>query len=560
MNGFNDFALARALHVLAVVVWIGGVAFVTAVLLPACRDLAEPAARIDLFERLEHRFAAIARGAVLLAGASGLYLVWRLDLWSRFAQPADWWWMHAMVGVWTVFALMLFVLEPLVLHKLFRRLAEADPEATFARIQRLHVVLLAASVVTVIAHTSGSAPPSILYQNNPTSCAAATFPSSAPMTAIGSDPEGDGFSGIIPAFPIGTHVCWKLAVPVCGVTAASVAGAICTLASGWNRQVVVTPSIVTAQPSPARTAMHRSPSSAASPATTLAPAGGAFALLALLTLVWGTNWPLFALATREVSVWTFRGVATLGAGLFLLAVARSRGMPLTIPRRHWAPLALATALYLLLWNITSTYAALLIPSGQAAVLGFTMPLWAALFGWAFFGQRLTLRLLLALALGALAVALLAWRGATAYAQAPLGVALGLLAGAGWALGTLILKREQAQHGLAVPALVLTGWQLLGTSVPIGIGALLFAQGPWFMPSPTTLAVITYITIVPMSVGNVAWFAIAGRLSPAVAGLSSILVPVVAMVSGALVHGEPLGPLQLGAMACCGAAMWLALRR
>ncbi len=79
----------------------------------------------------------------------------------------------------------------------------------------------AASVVTVIAHTSGSVPPSILYQNNPTSCAAATFPSSAPMTAIGSDPEGDGFSGIIPAFPIGTHVCWKLAVPVCGVTAAS---------------------------------------------------------------------------------------------------------------------------------------------------------------------------------------------------------------------------------------------------------------------------------------------------------------------------------------------------
>lgn len=79
----------------------------------------------------------------------------------------------------------------------------------------------AASVVTVIAHTSGSSPPSILYQQNPPSCAAATFPSSAPMTAIGSDQEGEGFSGIIPAFPLGTHVCWKLAVPVCGVTATS---------------------------------------------------------------------------------------------------------------------------------------------------------------------------------------------------------------------------------------------------------------------------------------------------------------------------------------------------
>lgn len=156
MSGLNDFALARALHVLAVLIWIGGVAFVTWVLLPACRDLAESAARIDLFERLEHRFAAIARAAVLLAGASGLYLVWRLDLWSRFAQPAEWWWMHAMVAVWTVFALMLFVLEPFVLHKLFRQLAQADPDATFARIRRLHGVLLAASLVTVLGAVAGS--------------------------------------------------------------------------------------------------------------------------------------------------------------------------------------------------------------------------------------------------------------------------------------------------------------------------------------------------------------------------------------------------------------------
>ena len=53
MSGFNDFAIARALHVLAVLLWIGGVAFVTWVLLPACRALAEPQAQLDLFERLE---------------------------------------------------------------------------------------------------------------------------------------------------------------------------------------------------------------------------------------------------------------------------------------------------------------------------------------------------------------------------------------------------------------------------------------------------------------------------------------------------------------------------
>ena len=156
MNAFNDFALARALHVFAVLIWIGGVAFVTLVLLPACRQIAVPAERIALFERLEHRFAAIARYAVLLAGLSGLWLVWRLDAWGRFADPATWWWMHAMVAVWAIFALLLFVLEPLILHKLFRRLAERDPEGSFARIQRLHYVLLTASLVTVIGAVAGS--------------------------------------------------------------------------------------------------------------------------------------------------------------------------------------------------------------------------------------------------------------------------------------------------------------------------------------------------------------------------------------------------------------------
>jgi len=156
VTGFNDFAIARALHVLAVLLWIGGVAFVTMVLIPACRGIAEPQAQLDLFERLEHRFAAVARWSVLVAGGSGLWLVWRLDLWARFADPAGWWWMHGMVAVWTIFALMLFVLEPFVLHKLFQAHARRDPLGTMARIQRVHVVLLTVSLAVVLGAVAGS--------------------------------------------------------------------------------------------------------------------------------------------------------------------------------------------------------------------------------------------------------------------------------------------------------------------------------------------------------------------------------------------------------------------
>jgi drug/metabolite transporter (DMT)-like permease len=183
-----------------------------------------------------------------------------------------------------------------------------------------------------------------------------------------------------------------------------------------------------------------------------------------------------------------------------------------------------------------------------------MPLWAALIAWAVLGERLTGRMLLAVGLGGAGVALLMWRSFAAYAQAPLGLALGLLAGLGWAVGTLILKRR----GVDVPATVLTGWQLLITAVPITIGALVFGDHQWFMPSWTSIALIAYITLVPMSIGNLCWFSIVGLVPAHVAGLSSILVPVVAMVSGALLHGEPLGPVQWLAMACSAAAMWLAL--
>lgn len=280
----------------------------------------------------------------------------------------------------------------------------------------------------------------------------------------------------------------------------------------------------------------------------------AFILLLVLALVWGTNWPLFPIVMREISVWTFRSISMTGAGLLLLAVARLRGQSLAVPRRFWAPVLGGAVAYLALWNIASALAAVLIPSGQAAVLGFTMPVWAALIGWIFLRQRLSARQWLAVALAACGVGLLIWRGIGAYAQAPLGLALGLLAAVGWAVGTLIIKRS----GIAVPATVLSGWQLLLASVPITAGALVLGQGPWFWPSPLTLLVLAYITIVPMGVGNVAWFSIVGLLPAQVAGLSSILVPVVAMLSGALVHQEPLGPLQLLAMACCVGALALTL--
>lgn len=277
-------------------------------------------------------------------------------------------------------------------------------------------------------------------------------------------------------------------------------------------------------------------------------------MLIALTIVWGTNWPLFPYAVREISVWTFRSFAMVGAGATLLLFARMRGLPMQIPRQYWRTVVLATLFYLVVWNVCSTYAAVLIPSGQAAVLGFTMPLWGALIAWAVLGERLSPRLLLAVVLGGAGVTLLMVPSFQAYAAAPLGLAVGLLSAIGWAVGTLILKRGKVM----VPVLVLTGWQLLLGAIPVSIVAMLLGDGHWFMPSWQSIAVISWITLIPMCIGNVCWFAIVGLLPANIAGLSSVMVPVVAMVSGAVINGEPLGPLQLLSMATCVAALVLAL--
>lgn len=151
----TDYFLARALHVLGVVLWIGGVAMVTTVLLPAVFRVPDAADPVGFFERLESGFARQARWTTLITGLSGFWLTHRLGAWERFLDPA-WWWMHAMVLVWAVFTLMLFVLEPLWLHAWYRRRTLHDPRGTLQLIRRLHWVLLTVSLATVAGAVAGS--------------------------------------------------------------------------------------------------------------------------------------------------------------------------------------------------------------------------------------------------------------------------------------------------------------------------------------------------------------------------------------------------------------------
>ncbi len=151
----DGIVIARVLHVLAVVVWIGGVAMATTVAIPAARRGELGADRFRAFHAIERRFVWQARAAVILVGLTGFYMTAQLDLWDRF-RSAEFWWMHAMVCVWLLFMFVLFIAEPLILRRRLHGWAMAAPDIAFAWLQRAHWILLGLGLITIFGAMAGS--------------------------------------------------------------------------------------------------------------------------------------------------------------------------------------------------------------------------------------------------------------------------------------------------------------------------------------------------------------------------------------------------------------------
>lgn len=147
---YSDFVLARVLHVIAVIIWIGGVAFVTTVLIPAIRKTQSPENRLEIFEILEGKFSFQAKFTTLLAGLTGFYMLHIMNDWSSMQ-----WWIHLMIFVWAIFTAVLFIFEPLFLHKWFHKQATINSEKSFLVLQIMHIILLIISLLAVFGGVAG---------------------------------------------------------------------------------------------------------------------------------------------------------------------------------------------------------------------------------------------------------------------------------------------------------------------------------------------------------------------------------------------------------------------
>lgn len=145
--------ISLGLHVFGVLLWVGGLTFVTLVVLPLLRQgkfgEVQPA-----FHLIEGRFAPQVKFSLLLVGATGLYMLWSLNKWSWLVDPHKWW-IGAMFVYWLWFCLMLFVLGPSgVLRKIMKGSKGNAPEA-WKRLHRVHAVLMVIGWVIVFSALAG---------------------------------------------------------------------------------------------------------------------------------------------------------------------------------------------------------------------------------------------------------------------------------------------------------------------------------------------------------------------------------------------------------------------
>jgi drug/metabolite transporter (DMT)-like permease len=258
-------------------------------------------------------------------------------------------------------------------------------------------------------------------------------------------------------------------------------------------------------------------------------------LLALLTLVWGLNWPVMKLGVTGYAPLTFRTLC-MWLGLPVLAgVLLVRRVPFTIAREHWRELGWLTVFNMLFWHTLAILAIQSLSSGRAAILGYTMPVFSALIGAAWFGQRLAGRAWLGVAAAALGVWLLLWHELTTLAGRPLGVAMMLVAAATWALGTQLMRRTRIAH----PTLAISLWMTVLTTAWMTMLSVLFERDAWAWPSPAVWAAIVYNALGVFAFAQVAWLMLARDLPPIASTLSVMFIPVLGVFSGAWWLGEVL---------------------
>jgi drug/metabolite transporter (DMT)-like permease len=280
-------------------------------------------------------------------------------------------------------------------------------------------------------------------------------------------------------------------------------------------------------------------------------------LMALLTLMWGVNWPMMKFSLREITPLWFRALTMTAGVLTLAAFYLWRGTDLRLKRSDAPRVALLALPNIVGWHLFSILGLAALASGRAAILGFTMPVWTVLLAVGLGAEKLTRRVLFSAAAALAAVLLLSAQEWTGLAGKPLGVLWMQGAALCWAAGTLMMRRTT----LAMTTEGVTVWMMAFGAVVFWIAAPLaepvprfagFSAGMWWS--------LAYGAFINFGFAQVIWFGMARDLPPTASAFSIMAVPLVGLAGATVLVGEVPHGTDLAAALCIVAAIAAALIR
>ena len=253
-------------------------------------------------------------------------------------------------------------------------------------------------------------------------------------------------------------------------------------------------------------------------------------ILVLLIVVWSVVWPLFRFVVQEVPPLVFRVSAGIPAAILLLFIAKVTSQKLIIPKKKWVPLFFISFFNVTLWQVLMLYGVSMLGGGRAAVLGYTMPVWAVMVASIMGFERITFSSFLALCLGVFGV--ISLTVGIDFFSNWIGVLVMLMAGLSWGIGTMILK----YGGLNFNAFVIAGWQQLIGILPIIPFAILWDFNNIGNPDYRHFLVLLFAIFFSSAYTYWAYFVVLQNFTVTVTSISVMMVPVLALLIDAMYLG------------------------
>lgn len=270
---------------------------------------------------------------------------------------------------------------------------------------------------------------------------------------------------------------------------------------------------------------------------------------------WGINWTAMKILLREWPPLFARGIAGVSAALLLALIGLALRERFAVPRALWPRLLITAFLNVFAWMGFATLCLRWLSAGEGAMLVYTMPVWAALLAWPILGRRPDVGTIVGLVLCMSGIGILfASHGVALNVDKWPGALFALLAAVLFALGTVAFRPPP------LGAFAQVSWQLAIGCLPMVAFGTAFEQPSWRTLSGTGIAIMVYMTFVPMGVCYLTWFAAVRRLPPATASMATLLTPAIGVVSAAVVLQEPLGWRQVLALLLVIGGVAFALRR